>query len=128
VAISIPKKKVMRFKDDELSGEATMEVIFSSPSKEVFNDFGSPWTNEQRAIVQREVAKLYEMFYMTVAQARGLDPAQVLSWGAREFFGREALELGLIDRIGSFSDAVDEVLTLVKERSSISGEPELVYC
>jgi signal peptide peptidase SppA len=126
VVICVPKKTVRRFKDDELSGEATMEFIFSSPSKEIFHDFGSPWTNEQRAIVQREVAKLYEMFYMTVAQARGLDQAQVLSWGAKDFFGREALELGLIDRVGSFSDAVDEVLKLVKERSSISGAPELV--
>jgi Periplasmic serine proteases (ClpP class) len=41
----------------------------------------------------------------------------------RVFTGKEALELGLIDYIGTFSDAV----TVAKELAGIKEEPKLIF-
>ena len=66
-----------------------------------------PLTAEERNILQTEVNRIYDTFLQRVASGRGLSTAQVDSIGqGRVWTGLQALENGLVDRLGSFDDAV----------------------
>jgi protease-4 len=75
-------------------------------------DAGSPlrrMTPEERALFQRMVDEMYDRFVEVVAEGRaGLDEARVreLSDG-RVYTGRQALALGLVDRVAPFREALE---------------------
>ncbi|MBU2601836.1 MAG: signal peptide peptidase SppA [Actinobacteria bacterium] len=75
-------------------------------------DIGSParaMTDEEKRILQEQVDMIYERFIADVADGRPeLDADQVreLATGLT-YPGEEALRLGLIDELGSYSDALD---------------------
>ncbi|SDZ20090.1 protein C . Serine peptidase. MEROPS family S49 [Lysobacter sp. yr284] len=75
---------------------------------------GSPYqplTPEARAAIQTEVDRLYELFVLTVAEQRGAAADAVRATEAGLFFGQDALDAGLADRIGTLSDAVQQMRT-----------------
>ena len=67
---------------------------------------------------------MYDQFVYTVSVERnlGIDRARELATG-QVFSGSQALQLGLIDLIGTMEDAV----LLAAKNSGISGIPEIVY-
>ncbi len=92
-----------------------------------FKDTGSPFRqpNEQDIkYLEDIVLKLFEQFKKDVVEVRPAlkDKIDEIADG-RVFTGKEALELGLIDHIGTFSDAV----TLAKELAGIKEEPKLIF-
>lgn len=128
VLYMVRKNKVEKFKGtDGTKGDATIEVIASSPNKVVTNPYGPSMSDEQRAALAQHTYHLYELFYQEVARARKLDPEKHLEWAdAQVFSGDRALALGLIDSIGSYSDAVEKLLELIKDRLQVEGEPVLI--
>ncbi len=85
----------------------TADAIKSGPNK----DAGSPFRQmspDERAIFQTLVDQFYEEFLKVVATGRShLDPAEIRELAdGRVFSAQQALELGLIDRIGTMDDAV----------------------
>lgn len=65
-------------------------------------------TGEERAKEQALVDEYYGMFVDRVAEARGLERERVLAVATGEVFtGRRSVELGLVDRLGTFEDAVN---------------------
>jgi|Deesub1362A_J573_1020465.scaffolds.fasta_scaffold00215_54 protease-4 len=96
------------------------ETYKSGPLK----DMGAPDrepTPEERAIFQGMVDDIYEQFVAVVARGRGLPEAQVRELAdGRIFTGRQAYELGLVDELGGFQDAV-------RAAAELSGlDPEAV--
>jgi protease IV len=92
-----------------------------------FKDTGSPFRqpNEQDLkYLEDIVMKLFEEFKKDVVQVRPAlkDKIDEIADG-RVFTGKEAFELGLIDYIGTFSDAV----TLAKELAGIKEEPKIIF-
>ena len=81
-------------------------------TKGKYKDIGSSaraMTNEEKRILDAQMQAIYERFIADVAEGRpDLDVAQVreLATGLT-YPGEEALGLGLIDEVGSFSDALD---------------------
>ena len=82
---------------------------------EVVSLGGKPnWTSPARPFEDSELDRLregaaetYEVFLERVAAARGMTPAEVDAVGqGRVFTGRQALEAGLVDRLGGLGDAV----------------------
>lgn len=77
-----------------------------------YKDIGSAareMTAEEKRVLQGQIDDIYEQFIADVADARpALDVDQVreLATGLT-YPGEQALELGLIDEIGSYSDALD---------------------
>lgn len=70
-------------------------------------------TPEERAKFEAEIADCHDKFIKIVAQGRGLPEDQVRSIATGEVFaGDKALELGLIDCLGTLDDALDVVATL----------------
>jgi protease-4 len=97
-------------------------VITSGPSK----DIGSPYremTEEEQALWEGIIDEVYEGFVKTVAQARDmpLDQVRDLADG-RVYTGRQALERGLVDDVGTSDDAIAKAAEL----GGIEGEPRVV--
>lgn len=64
-------------------------------------------TEAEEALIERWIDEAYAQFTSLVADGRGLEPerARELAKG-RVWMGRQALELGLVDRAGSLQDAI----------------------
>jgi len=66
----------------------------------------------------------YDDFVSAVARGRGLTTAEVRDVAeGRIYTGSQAKDLDLVDKLGNFTDAVDEASRL----SGIAGKPKLVY-
>jgi len=109
---------------EELYGKIGMdrEIYKSGPYK----DMGSPdrpVTPEERAIFQSMVDDIYNQFVDVVARGRHKDVAEVKALAdGRVYTGRQAKELGLVDQLGDFHDAV----LLAGKMAGIAGEPAIV--
>ena len=75
-----------------------------------------PWTEAERAIVESEIHHLYSLFLQTVADGRkkqGLTVARVDAIGEGHVWtGALAGPIGLVDRMGGISAAIDEAARL----------------
>ena len=72
---------------------------------------GHVFTSEQRENLQDWMNEVYEVFKGHVVAVRGdrlTKPIDEIA-GGRVFTGRQALELGLVDRIGTLDDAIEAV-------------------
>jgi protease-4 len=82
-----------------------------------------PLTPEERKLLQQDVDIVYNQFIDIVAVGRKMSRAEVEKlangWA---WPGTKAKELGLVDRIGGLSEAVDEAA----KRGGIKGEPRIV--
>ena len=92
-----------------------------------FKDAGSPFRkmkNDERAYFQEILDSIHDQFIKTVADERKIpvDAAKKLSDG-RVFIGTQAKDLKLVDQLGTFYDAVDDL----KKALNMKGKPVLVY-
>ena len=70
-----------------------------------------PLTDEQQAIYQSLVDEAYEQFVGIVAEGRDMSTAEVKEIAdGRVYTAKQALELGLIDEIGTLSDAANDMV------------------
>jgi protease-4 len=68
-----------------------------------------------RAYYQESVEKIYSIFVNRVAKGRNMSFAQVDSIGqGRVWSGKDALRIGLVDKIGGMDDALKEAASLAK--------------
>ena len=87
------------------------ENITSGPNKAM----GNPLTEEQRAILQSMVDESYDIFVDIVAENRKLDKAKVREIAdGRVYSAMQAKELGLIDEIGTYEEAMNHFIESYK--------------
>ncbi len=91
-----------------------------------YKDAGSsdrPLTAEEQALLQEQTFKVYDQFINDVAQSRNIPVEKVkeiaTGW---VYLGTEALDLGLIDKIGTYKDAE----MIAAELAGIKGEPNII--
>jgi protease-4 len=97
-------------------------IVRSGESKAIGNVFERP-TDEQLAIQQGIVDELHDLFVRSVAEGRGMDEQEVRALAdGRPYTAQQALELGLVDGIGTLADAIQQAA----EMGGITGEPEIV--
>lgn len=98
------------------------EVIKSGKFKDTGNWFRK-MTPEERKYLQEYVDDTYEQFIEVVSAEREmpLDEVRKIADG-RVFTGRQALELGLVDILGDYQDAI----TLAGKLGGIKGKPSLL--
>jgi protease IV len=83
----------------------SFKVIKSGPYKDILS-FDRELTAEEQTILQELIDVSYEQFVSTVAQGRNLEVEKVKSFAdGRIFTGQQALELGVVDRLGTEEDA-----------------------
>lgn len=78
----------------------------------------NPMPDEEVSIMQRSVEDVYAKFLEHVASGRNMTEAAVDSIAqGRVWTGKSALELGLVDKIGDLSDAIDYAAELADIKS-----------
>lgn len=98
------------------------EVVKSGP----FKDIGSPvrpLRPDERALLQGVIDDVYDQFVQVVAKGRKMPVEKVKELAdGRIFSGRQALALGLVDKLGGLQDAIDGTARMV----GIIGKPRIV--
>jgi protease-4 len=75
----------------------------------------SPWTAEEKAVIQQSMEDVYKTFVSRVAEGRNKKLEDVLPIAqGRVWTGTRAKELGLVDEIGGLDAALAEARTLAK--------------
>ncbi|MEA5510010.1 signal peptide peptidase SppA [Crocosphaera sp. UHCC 0190] len=83
----------------------SFQVVKSGPYKDILS-FDRELTPEEHQILQEMIDTSYDQFVTTVAQGRNLAVEKVKSFAdGRIFTGQQALELGVVDRLGTEEDA-----------------------
>ncbi len=83
----------------------SFKVVKSGPYKDILA-FDRELTAPEEAILQDLIDTSYSQFVQTVAESRDLSVETVKSFAdGRVFTGQQALELGLVDRLGTEEDA-----------------------
>ena len=80
-----------------------------------FPNLMKDWTSEEESIIQGQVEDIYGDFIGKVAEGRGMGVEQVheIAQG-RVWSGEDAIEIGLVDEIGSLQDAIDHAQGLAE--------------
>ncbi len=99
------------------------EMLTSGKLKDVGSPL-KPLTPEDRKFLLSILENMHQQFKKVVQTERNFDSAKINELAdGRVFTGEQALEVGLVDKLGNMQTAVD----LAKELLKIEGEPELVY-
>ena len=90
-----------------------------------YKDTGSPlrpMRPDERVLLEEMLMDIYEQFVSDIAKARGMDEEAVKQLAdGRVYTGAQALEVGLVDELGNFYDAVGKA----GELGEIKGPPKL---
>jgi len=91
-----------------------------------FKDTGSafrPMTEEEQNLLQEMLMDVYDQFVEAVAESRQMPIEEVKKYAdGRIFSGRQALEYGFIDALGTQSDALQRAADL----AGIKGKPRVI--
>lgn len=83
-----------------------------------------PLTDKEVTMIEHHVASYYHVFTDKLKHYRQLTDAEIETVAqGQPIIGEKALELKLIDAIGSFNDAIDDLSQAV----GIEGKPELLF-
>lgn len=83
----------------------SFKVIKSGPYKDILS-FDRELTDAEKNILQELIDTSYQQFVQTVAEARQLSVESVKTFAdGRIFTGQQAVELGIVDRLGTEEDA-----------------------
>lgn len=101
----------------------TLGIDYNTFKSGPYKDMGTanrPPTDEERDIFQGMIDHIYAQFVDVVAEGRKMPRDKVLELAdGRVFTGSQALELGLVDELGNYYDA----LALAQELAGIQGQP-----
>lgn len=101
----------------------TSNKIKSGPYKDIMSSDRS-MTPEEQAILQNIVNEIYEQFVTTVAVGRKMEESKVKSLAdGRVYTGLQAKNLGLVDEIGDYYDALAVAGELGKIKPGADGLP-----
>lgn len=126
VLSSVVKTLPEKFDDNGTSGSVEVYPFASGKYKGIHNSH-APFTDEHKERYQQEMDALYENFMHLVAHARGLDMATKDMWAeGKQFGGREALELKLIDYIGGFETALNVLKKELNKRGKRADNLEFI--
>jgi protease-4 len=120
VIIKFPNLEVLF---DKIGYQST--VIKSGAMKDI-GAANRPMTEEERALLQKLIDTTLGQFVRAVAESRSMSEEEVrILADGRIFSGEQALEHGLIDGLGNFTDGVMAVAELagLKDRET----PKLIY-
>ena len=99
----------------------TKEILTRGAHAAIFTSY-RPWTEEERTRVRDQNVAFYKEFVRKVAEGRGksYETIDAVAQG-RVWTGADALERGLVDRLGGLEEAV----ALAKEKARIRKEQEV---
>lgn len=98
------------------------EVLKTGEFKDT-GSFARPMTDRERELLEEILFDVYDQFLGVVSAERDMTLEEVKKIANGSVYtGRQALKLGLVDRLGGLRDAID----LAAEMGGISGKPTVV--
>lgn len=86
-------------------------ITISAGDNKTMGSIVEPLTDEQRAIFQALVDEAYEQFTGIVSEERGIGLEEIKAIAdGRIYTAKQAYEIGLIDSIGTFDDALNDMM------------------
>lgn len=102
----------------------TFDEVKTGKYADFLTNVDRPLTADETQILQTQVNRIYDTFLQRVADGRGLTKEQVDSIGqGRVWSGEQALERGLVDRLGGIDDAV----TAAAAKAGLEGYRVVTY-
>lgn len=113
---------VAKYRDTKKTGEieanVAIELFQAGEFKTIFNEHGKDLSESDRNYINEIVSKTYQQFLKMVASNRSLDLGEYKIWAeGKTFIAHDALELGLIDEIGTLFEAEEMILKLIREKN-----------
>jgi capsid assembly protease len=102
--------------DEKLGYKYT--IIHAGARKADF-DLHAPLSEEARQVLAAEVDRTYALLVSTVARNRGLSEAAVRATEAGLYFGADAVNAKLADRLGTRQDALHDLRTATASRPTL---------
>ncbi|MCZ6468422.1 MAG: signal peptide peptidase SppA [Candidatus Dadabacteria bacterium] len=100
-----------------------VEIIKSGKYKDVGSSFRK-MNEADKQYIQQLIDNVYEQFKSAVADARDLDTKQIDKVADGKIYtGEQALNLKLIDELGTINDAI----SMAGDLGGIEGKPEVIY-
>lgn len=102
----------------------TTDVVKTNTYADLGDD-SRPMRDDEKALIQRHVEHTYDLFLGRCADGRGKTKAEIDSIGqGRVWTGQQALERGLVDKLGGMDDAIKEAALLanITEYSVITAD------
>ncbi len=91
----------------------TVDVVKTNPHADMLTVY-RPMDETEQTVMQQMVDETYGIFTQRVADGRKMRVSQVDSIGqGRVWAGKDALDLGLVDQLGSLNDAIQKAADLV---------------
>ncbi|MDT8859385.1 signal peptide peptidase SppA [Alkalihalobacillus sp. MEB130] len=104
-----------------------VNTIKSGPYKDIMSATRE-MTEEDRAILQSLIDESYDEFVRIIAEGREMSESQVRTVGdGRIYSGTQALELDLIDELGSLDDTIEMMRELVGPLNVVKYEPHVGF-
>ncbi len=101
-----------------------VETLKTHPLADIYSRYRTP-TKKGAAIIQHHIDHLYDCFLDHVAKGRNMSKEQVEEIaGGRVWMAEDALEKGLIDKIGYLQDAID---IAAKQANMVDGEYTVMH-
>ena len=101
----------------------TSDKIKSGPYKDILTN-DRPMTPEEKEILQNIVDEIYDQFVYTVSAGRRMETSKVRAIAdGRIYTGRQAKNIGLVDELGDYYDALAAAGTLAKIQLGKDGLP-----
>lgn len=112
----VEKHKNARVTKSEYSADVEYEIFAGGKFKTIAFPESAALTPEQRDYLQADIDDTYRLFYTMVAQQRNMSLEKLSDWADGKIFtGEKALEKGLIDQVGGYSDAVKKLAELIQK-------------
>lgn len=119
-----PEKYVDRHTGEKGSKKVTL--LETHRRKTLLDPYSEDLTTQEQEELQENLMKAYTWFCKIVAQYRHLSIKDANIWGEGNIFtGQEAVELGLINQIGGYSTAVQEMQKLLEEKEKKAVKLEI---
>ena len=101
----------------------TSDKIKSGPYKDILTN-DRPMTPEEKEILQNIVDEIYDQFVHTVSASRRMETSKMRAIAdGRIYTGRQAKNIGLVDELGDYYDALAAAGTLAKIQLGKDGLP-----
>ncbi len=94
------------------------EIVKRGRHSNFYSDYGD-YTPEERVIVRKQIAEIYDDFIKKVAESRNLSEEEVDRIGqGRIWTGKQAKKNGLVDRLGG----IDLALSIARKRAGLGKQ------
>jgi len=78
----------------------------------------APLSEEARAVLEAEVARTYSLLVSSIARNRGMPESAIRGTQAALYFGNDAINTKLADRLGTRQDALSDLRAVITNRNT----------